>query len=175
LFGDRVVDILNRILNVTPDNVYKIVNMHIINNNGLRALKPDLPELGGCRHGEVIEILANKVVIGWITAIQLNNLSSRVEISLNSNYSEFKPILEEISNYLLTISGNEVSHEEIPINNTKRRAGRIPPPEEEMRDLVEGWEKVQGRITQEQYCNQKGVSDSTLRRYRRILEAIDNK
>lgn len=53
----------------------------------------------------------------------------------------------------------------------RRRGGRIPPTIEEKREIVEGWYCAQGRMTQEAYCRKRGICPSTLRNYKREVEA----
>ncbi len=52
-----------------------------------------------------------------------------------------------------------------------RRGGPAGTPEARRIQIVRGWLRVQGRMTQEIYASRQGVAASTLRRWRRQLDA----
>jgi hypothetical protein len=52
----------------------------------------------------------------------------------------------------------------------RRRGGPPAPPETEKLRVVQGWMRVQGRMNQEVYVNEQGISPATLRRWTRELE-----
>jgi hypothetical protein len=100
---------------------------------------------------------------------------SRVEVVATLNHEElaalsgidqyFENILDEICQAYPEANGIDCE------GRPPRKGGRKPPPREEMESIVNGWKKVEGKITQERYCNQKGISVSTLGHYIRKLEA----
>ncbi|HZQ09219.1 MAG TPA: helix-turn-helix domain-containing protein [Anaerolineae bacterium] len=53
----------------------------------------------------------------------------------------------------------------------RRRGGPLAPDDTEQLRIVRGWLRVQGRMNQEVYAREQGISPATLRRWMRQLEA----
>jgi hypothetical protein len=76
-------------------------------------------------------------------------------------------LITELDEYKKSIE-NSISFRE-DITRKRRKGGPLGTPEEEKIAYVTGWENVQGNETQEAYCSRKGISPSTLRRWKREL------
>ncbi len=61
-----------------------------------------------------------------------------------------------------TAKGNE---------SKRRRGGPLGTPEEKKLEIVREWHEVQGDTSQEIFCNSRGISSSTLRRWEKELKA----
>lgn len=84
---------------------------------------------------------------------QLNNmLQQNNDTSLLSS--------ESLSDETLVIS------EDNPKTKAPRRGGPVPMPDDKKWAIVEGWLAVQGRVSQKDYCNSKGIGISTLRKWK---------
>ena len=68
-------------------------------------------------------------------------------------------------------SGADGSEDTNAVEAKPRRGGPVPTPEADKLRIVQGWQKAQEKQTQEAYAQLNGISPSTLRKWKRELEA----
>lgn len=82
------------------------------------------------------------------------------------------PVSEDEEAAPAVIDGGESTPPAAAVDGQRRKPGRTAPSMDEQMEIWSGWEKAQARgIPQHVYCDLKRISPSTLRNYRRNLEA----
>jgi hypothetical protein len=95
------------------------------------------------------------------TSVAHLSLSSEPIIYPFVDESTFNEIADEsIEDELSTDEGQNAKKQ-------RRKGGPVPTPDHQKQALIQGWLAVQGHMSQVAYCDSKGISPSTLRKWMR--------
>jgi hypothetical protein len=99
--------ILNKILQVASDNLFKIVERFMVEYRCELALQTshNLSEIEMSCRTDFPAIYFNNMLEGWVQAFPLTFISSRVVVEANKNDGEEAPEMHKLSNFILEIVG----------------------------------------------------------------------
>jgi hypothetical protein len=115
--------ILNKILPISSDNLYKIVERFMVEYRCELALQTgrNYAETAKGYRTDFPEIYFNNVLEGWVRSYPLTLISTRVVVDANKNDGEDAPEMHELSDFIMEIVGKGLGEQ--PVDGILREIG----------------------------------------------------